>query len=353
MTDGQGNARVDSGPTIPPVESESASSIHVDHRTDHSIITSFFQHIVRPFRPRLVKEDAEAEPGSPRLDIPSSASKKCQVHERKVDDIWLYDITQAVPESIAQKQPVGPKHHILYFAGGGWKAPPSPHHWKVIALMSQQLPHALITIVSYPLAPKSPAPVSFPKLMNLYRTLMATAEAQNERITLAGDSAGGNIILALTIEMLKQDPSSSMKPYSLMAICPSVQLDRSDPNPQIEQVDKHEPLLSVPFVNGTAAGWAGDWDKNDPRVSPLQADVSVLERAGIFVDGVTGGHDILAPDALLFRQKCAKAGVKGEWLEWDRQMHCWPLATTYKLFPESAGAWHWIVDILKKRGSGQ
>ena len=34
------------------------------------------------------------------------------------------------------------------------------------------------------------------------------------------------------------------------------------------------------------------------------------------VHGVTGGHDILTPDAILFREKCKSVGVDRGWLEW-------------------------------------
>lgn len=56
--------------------------------------------------------------------------------------------------------------------------------------------------------------------------------------------------------------------------------------------------------------------------------------AGVRLIGVTGGHDLLTPAALRFRDACCGRGVGGAWLHWEGQMHCFPLAFAYGL-PEA------------------
>lgn len=340
------------------------SRIIVTRRAEQSFITNVFHRLLRPFGPQLVKPSKSYPAGSVRLTTNSSAAKKCNITERKVDDIWIYDLTcKTTPRKKpnaskttddSQKNDEKKKNHpyrVYYFAGGGWQMPASSHHWKTLSVLAKELPEATISIVSYPLSPNSPAPVTFPRLLRLYRTLLSEAEKAGHAVTLAGDSAGANIVLALTIEALRQDPELRMpRPHSLLAICPAVDLTHQ--NPQYLIVEPRDPVLRVATIKSTAQAWAGEWSTEDPRVSPAFADVSVLHRAGVIVDGVTGGYDILGADAVLFRDKCEREGVEGEWLDWAKQMHCWPLASSYKIMPESNQAWSWVVDLIRRRSSG-
>lgn len=64
--------------------------------------------------------------------------------------------------------------------------------------------------------------------------------------------------------------------------------------------------------------WAADWGVNNPEVSPnLSPSIPRLKDAGILVHGVVGTADVLAPDALGFKDLCGKYGVVGEWLVWE------------------------------------
>jgi acetyl esterase/lipase len=333
--------------------SPSSNSIKVVKRTDRAVITHVFQKLIRPFGPSLVKPKKKYPPGSPQLDVPSKIQKHCHVAERRRESIWLYDIT-AKKASDRMRFDKGCKHRIYYFAGGGWQSPPSSHHWKVFASLVTRLPHTVLTVVSYPLGPNSPAPVAIPQLLKLYAALMQESLEAGETVTFAGDSAGGNVVLCLVLEALRLDPKGP-QPHSILALSPSVELGRHNPN--ISDVEKHDPILRVPFIQSTAKAWYGAgredaWIPADSRVSPIEADLNILRDREVFVDGITAGYDILGPDAVVFREKLRTAGVEGEWLEWDKMMHCFPLAAVYGLFPESREAFDWIVDLMKRRSSG-
>lgn len=119
--------------------------------------------------------------------------------------------------------------------------------------------------------------------------------------------------------------------------------------PDAKHIEQVDPILRIRFLEKTAREWRGAWDDSDPRVSPICADLRLLRRAGVRVDGVTGGYDLLAYDGVQFREKLREVGVWGEWLQWDGMMHCWPLAKGYGIFPESEEAFEWIVGVLKRR----
>lgn len=319
----------------------SRQSIHVTRRTDHSLYMVLIQLLLRRISGKLLSFSPKDEypAGSPQLDPHKKAKKHCDIHERQVEGIWVYDLV--LKGRSAEK---GYQKHMYYWAGGGWHSPASSDHWALIAELARAVPDMAVSLVSYPLAPNSPAPLAFPEMQKLYDTLLRDAQLSSKRVIFAGDSAGGNIVLALTIDALARDPDATV-PTALLAISPSTDLTRS--NPDIEVVAKHDPLLKVSFINDTATQWRGQWDAKDPRVSPLYADLTALARSGVKVHGVVGGYDILGPDAVLFREKCNDAGVQGEWLDWDKQIHVFPLMWAYRI-PEGVQAKDWIVNLLAR-----
>lgn len=307
--------------------------------------------LIRPFRHHVGRPDKVWPAGSQQLKPPSSTKKKCDVVERKIEDIWLYDMTLKASSTTSEKKNERKStYRIYYFNGGGWQSPAGSSHWKFLTALLEAIPHATVTLVSYPLAPNSPAPISLPQLVKLYEALMKESASKGETVTFAGDSSGGEIVLCIPLEALRSGLDIP-KPHSIMAICPSTDLSRE--NPIIHEVEKHDPILEVKFVKQTAEKWAGEWDKKDPRISPLQAnDLDLFRRNSIFVDGCTAGNDVLGPDGVLFRAKLAKNGVEGEWLQWEKMMHCWPIAKSYGISPESEEAFQWIAAVLRKRSEG-
>lgn len=321
------------------------STIRVTKRTDRSLYMWTLQHLIKPFGASIIKPRKEFPAGSPKLDLNKKAQKRCVVQERRVEETYIYGLSARVSASRG-REPAEKRQKkcVYYFAGGGWQMPTSSEHWCLCSEMAQQIPDATVSIVSYPLAPNSPAPAAFPHLMKLYHTILQEAEDADETVVFAGDSAGGNIILCLTLAALQQDPNARC-PAALLAISPSTDLRRH--NPDIKLLAKHDPILRVPFINASARAWYGDWDPCDTRVSPLYADVSVLAQRGVQVHGVVGRYDILSPDAVLMREKLNEAGVTGEWLDWEKQMHCFPLTWSYGL-PEGKAAKEWMLDVLRK-----
>ena len=177
---------------------------------------------------------------------------------------------------------------------------------------------------------------------------MTTAsQTGNETITFAGDSSGGNLVLSMVLAALTEDALCAT-PDSVMLISPVVDLRFT--NPQIALLEKKDPLLRRRVEISTAKSWAGEWELSDPRLSPLLVDedtLRVLRQRGVKVHGVMGGYDILTPDTLLFRERCVEVGIEGEWLMWEGQMHCFPVAFRYGL-RESVEGTEWIVGALSK-----
>ena len=341
--------------------------IIVHRRTERTFLTRLLQALVKPFRPRLARPSKIQPAESPQLSPCKAAKKKCHIVERKVNGLWTYDLT---PKSRPQRTTdgkTGRKRRILYFSGGGWQSPPTDNHWKVISEFVCRLSDTKLTLISPPLAPKCPASVSIPQTEKTFRSLLAEATKDDEVVIVAGDSSGGNISLCLVMWTLLNGLEDGINPpVAIMAICPSTNLRHEDP--KIKEAEKHDPILTHDYIMFTANAWAGpdrnaqppnvspanldalakwDWGYDDPRVSPIRADLTPLTRRGVKIHGVTASYDCLGPDAEAFRDKCDRNGVEGEWLSWEGQMHCFPLSFAYG-FSESKEAMDWIIDILGK-----
>lgn len=272
--------------------------------------------------------------------------------------MWVYDLTSlSVPQDADHQQ------RILYFAGGGWQSPPTNDHWGLCAEMVCRIPNTRATLLSPPLAPNCPVSKSFPQIEKTFRALLQESAREKESIIVAGDSSGGNICLSIATWTLLTGLDGPV-PKALMAICPTTYLHHN--LPEIKEVDKYDPILTHAYTNTTASKWSPgpvedttppvsnmdpqvklDWSYDDPRCSPIRADLTPIVTHGVKIHGVTGSYDVLGPDAVAFREECRKRGVTGEWLEWQGQMHCWPLAFKYGL-SESREAVDWIIDVLKR-----
>ncbi|TKA79904.1 hypothetical protein B0A49_01106 [Cryomyces minteri] len=316
---------------------------HPRHRADRSKL----QNALPPYRSppvRRVRRRGQ-ETSARRLSAPRRSARDTQgaalSPSARSTNIYVYDLAPWVLSTTE------------YYGTGVHDGAEEQDAWdSLLRRRRLKLPDTVVSLASYPLAPASPTPVTFSLLVKLYHTLMREA---GELVTLAGDSVGGNIALALALALhclhelgASGNDTVALALRSLMVISPSTDLARR--NPPIAEREKRDPLLNVAFVKASADAWAASWSLSDPRVSPLEAEVGVLVKYGVRVHGVTGSYDILAPDVILFREKCRAMGVEGEWLDWDKQMHCSVLPWIYPGRRESKEAKEWVSDVLRREG---
>lgn len=339
----------------------SSSSIHVTHRSNRTAYMTLIQLVLRIIGGKLAKPKRQKHPEgewSIRLTVPEKIKQSFDITSRQVAGIWTYDIIPRQMNGISENDKPPQRKRLYYFAGGSWQTPPESQHWKTMARWAENMPNTKISLVSAPLAPEYPAPKALDKLLEFYKQIMeetSVNELSNindggnrvdsrEKIIWAGDSSGANLAICLTLQGLHRYPNLRA-PAAVMAICPSTDLTRS--NPEIKTIEKNDPLLSYDAVVETASAWAGDWSKEDQRISPLYADLAPLLQNNVQVHGVTAGYDVLSPDGIKFREKLEKAGVAGKWLEWDKQIHDFPLTWMYGL-SEANEALEWIRAVIEE-----
>ncbi|KAI1340952.1 Alpha/Beta hydrolase protein [Xylariaceae sp. FL0016] len=341
-------------------------NITVTERADLSALYKVLRKAIRPLRPRLVTSDDEYPAGSPRLEKHPHKVGKVSIAEHKIevslessgssagdqvngDILWVYEFQPPV-------QKVTARHTLYYFAGGGFTAPASSEHWKFCAHIASTLASSggRVVMVSYPLAPHSPARDSLPILRRWLTQTLREDVRDNNIISLIGDSAGANVALSLAIwcadELARARESgdtdtvrylSGLK--SVLAISPPT--DMRNLNPAVPLADARDPVLGKSVTDEAARAWSLGSDRTDPYLSPNLVHLRNVSNSDVRVNGVIGTADVLAPDALVFLDKCKAEGVKGHWLLWEDQMHCFPLSACYGL-KEGKEARTWVEAVL-------
>jgi len=208
----------------------------------------------------------------------------------------------------------GTRGAVVYVHGGGWVNQIVPQHWQLAAQIAA-VARLAVMVPIYPLAPLGTAgPV-----VAAVAELVGAGTARHGRISLAGDSAGGQIALSAAI-MLRDGPGIILPDTVLI----SPALDLSLSNPQIDLVQPTDPWLGRGGMRVFIEHWRGNLPVDDPRVSPLAANLQGLGPLTVF----SGTRDILNPDARLLLEKATAAGVGVDFHEAPGLVHVYPLTPT-------------------------
>ncbi len=203
---------------------------------------------------------------------------------------------------------------VVYTHGGGWVNEISKQHWGVCADIAAEAGLA-VTVPIYPLVPFATASQVVPVVAEI--ALEQRTEYGN--VCLAGDSAGGQI--ALSAAVLLRDQYGVTLPRTVL-IAPA--LDLSMNNPEIDIVLPTDPWLGRKGIQVFIEYWRGELPLDDPRVSPLCAELGGLGPLTIFC----GSRDIVYPDTKLLVEKARGAGVEVEFHDGVGLVHVYPLTPT-------------------------
>lgn len=241
----------------------------------------------------------------------------------RLDDGWrVYEVAPAGRAS---------GRRALYAHGGGWTREISPFHWWLVAELARRT-GTTFTVPIYPLVPSATAAEVVERMADLTAGLVAEAGA--ERVTLMGDSAGGQI--ALSTAMVLRDRGVPA-PRDVVLISPALDLAFTDP--LIARIQPTDPWLAVPGMRAAVESWRGDLPLDDPRVSPLHGSLAGVGRVTVF----TGTRDILYADARAFARRAAEVAHPVRMHVEPGLLHVYPLMP----IPEGARARDAMVALLR------
>ena len=224
-----------------------------------------------------------------------------------------------------------PRVSVLYFHGGGYSFYPQAYA-NFIALITQAAKSRTFAL-DYRLSPEHRFPAQLEDALNAYCWLLETG-ADPERLVVAGDSAGGNLTLAL---LLAARASKLPMPVLAVALSPPTDFETKQiGNGDFDWIDK--PMLEQ---------WA-DWfcdhaERRNSLVSPLWSDLRGLPP--IYIQA--GRVEILYPSIQVFADRARKQGADVVLETWEDMNH------DFQMFgldsPQSAEALRRIGQVIDVR----
>ena len=206
---------------------------------------------------------------------------------------------------------------LLYLHGGGYSiCGPDTHRSLVARLAGAAKTRALL--LDYRLAPEHPFPAAVEDAHATYKWLLAEG-TDPSRLTLAGDSAGGGLALAL---MMTLRDAGEPLPAGAALLSPWTDLAMSGwSHVTPGAVD---PMLSVTAALTAARHYLQDTPPTEPLASPLYGTFERLPPLLIHV----GANEILLDDSRRVADKARIAGV-------DADLHIWPgVPHVFQAFPQ-------------------
>jgi acetyl esterase/lipase len=203
---------------------------------------------------------------------------------------------------------------VLYLHGGGYMAGSVVSH-RYVAVEIGRAARARALALDYRRAPEHPYPAQLEDALSAWRYLREQGLAAAD-IAVGGDSAGGNLTLALLLALRARGEAM---PACGWLVSPWTDLTASGATMQTKAAA--DPMISKPYLLELATAFAGGRDLADPLISPMFADLSGLPPLLIQV----GSEETLLDDAVTLAGRAGAAGVAATLEIWPEMIHAFPM----------------------------
>jgi monoterpene epsilon-lactone hydrolase len=236
------------------------------------------------------------------------------------------------PSAVAPQGMMG-EGVIFYVHGGGYVSGSCNDHRAMVAKLVRASKVSAL-LFEYRLAPEHPFPAALEDTLAAYRWLLDQGIAAS-RIAIAGESAGGGLLLAALLALRDQGVPL---PSAAVAISPMTDLKLSGESYRT----KAKVCLSPKGMAVVCSKYyAGEQDPGLPYISPLYGDLHGLPPLLIYA----GNYDTLLDDSTRFAAKAKEAGVEVTLRVEEGMIHCYPLLAP--LFPEATQAMQEISAFIR------
>jgi monoterpene epsilon-lactone hydrolase len=221
---------------------------------------------------------------------------------------------------------------LLYLHGGAWFLGSATLYRAYVSKLAYRC-HSKALVINYRLAPEHPFPAGLEDCITAYNHLLSSG-IHPGKIIVAGDSAGGNLTLALLVAL--RDRGSPL-PGAAVAISPATDLTGSGASHQNRA--GADPVLGGSGGSNVVGWYAGEHKLDHPLISPLFADLHGLPPILMHV----GDDEILLDDSTRFAEKARRAGVDTTLVVWPEMFHVFQIFT---FLPEAKKANRQIADFI-------
>ena len=188
---------------------------------------------------------------------------------------------------------------ILHCHGGGYSTGSTIYARSITSKLAQNT-NMRVLAFDYRLSPEYPYPAALQDAMKAWNHLMLLGFGAKD-VIVTGDSAGGNLALALTLKLKEE---KRMLPRALFLMSPWTDLTSSGES--FETRKEVDPVLDAEYINKMIAAYVPEGeDVKNPFISPLYGDLKNFPPVYIQV----GDNEILLEDSLRLRTRLKEEGV--------------------------------------------
>lgn len=203
---------------------------------------------------------------------------------------------------------------LILLHGGGFALGSTASHRKLAGHIGKAL-GAHVFVVNFRLAPEDPYPAQLDDGDAVYEALLKAGRTPAD-ITLIGDSAGGNLAIALTLRRMGEGKAT---PPQVIVMSPWLNMENTgatiDSNNDTDFLIAREGLQANIdlYLSGGAS-------PTDPLVNPLYADFTNFPR--LYVNA--GSVESLFDDSVQLEKRARAAGVDVTFSVGDGMQHVFP-----------------------------
>jgi len=238
-----------------------------------------------------------------RMAAPAEADVKCEpVTAGGVSAEWI-----SAPGAAADRA-------VLYLHGGGYVVGSIKTHRDLMGRVSRAA-KARVLGLDYRLAPEHPFPAAVDDSVAAYRWMLQQ-NLKPSRIAVAGDSAGGGLVIAALVAI-----RDAKLPMPGAGVCLSPWIDLEGVGESMKTREHADPVVRRDMLTQMAAAYLGGKDARTPLAAPLYADLKGLPPLLIQV----GDAETLLDDSNRLAQRARAAGVQVKLEVWPEMIHVFQL----------------------------
>jgi epsilon-lactone hydrolase len=208
-----------------------------------------------------------------------------------------------------------PSRVLLYFHGGGYCSGSIVSHRRLVTEAGRAAGTRTLAI-DYRRAPEHPYPAAHEDALTAWRFVRRQGIAATS-IAVGGDSAGGNLTLALISRL---HAAGEELPACAWLLSPWTDLTMSGAT--LATKDSVDPLIHAAYLAELADAYApAPVDRRNPLISPLFAELAGFPPVLIQV----GSAETLLADATRLAAAAGAADVDMTLQIWPHMIHAWPV----------------------------
>ncbi len=229
------------------------------------------------------------------------------------------------------------KYVILYCHGGGYSTGSSLYARTLTSKLAASTSMDVLCF-DYRLAPEHPYPAALEDAMKAWNHLMLLGYGARD-IIIAGDSAGGNLALALTLKLQEE---GRLLPRGLVLLSPWTDLTSSGKSYQTKALV--DPVLDKDYLERAISDYTkGMEDLQSPFISPLFGDFTGFPPVYIQV----GDNEILLSDSESLHKKMIKENVSVKLDHFRGMWHVFQMSPVKAAYEAMDKVAEFIYDICR------